>query len=116
MSNIYYFKNKMKCCLIQIYFNEERFHFIYLFFPYPAVLAFDGHFHVLRGDVFTTGLKYNHTSAFRQKRAYYEKLIETALQDKGGMSVTKCEIDSFGSGPLVQVKFRVLLDMKSMPM
>lgn len=71
---------------------------------------------MLRGDVFTTGLKYNHTSPFRQKRAYYEKLIGTALQERGGMSVTKCEIDNFGGGPLIQVKFRVLLDMKSMPM
>lgn len=70
---------------------------------------------MLRGDVFTTGLKYNHTSTFRQKRGYYEKLIETALQDKGGMSVTKCEIDNFGGGPLVQVNFRVLLDVKGMP-
>ena len=84
--------------------------------PYSAALAFNGHFHVLRGDVFTTGLKYNHTAVFRQKRSYYEKLITTALQERGGMSVTRCEIDSFGSGPLVQVQFRVLLDMKSMPM
>lgn len=83
---------------------------------FAGVLAFDGQFHVLRGDAFTTGLKYNHTSTFRQKRGYYEKLIETALQEKGGLSVTKCEIDNFGSGPLIQVKFRVLLDMKTMPM
>lgn len=90
----------------------------YLLYPgnSAAVLAFDGQFHVLRGDVFTTGLKYNHTAAFRQKRSYYEKLIQTALQEKGRMSVTRCEVENFGSGPLVQVKFRVLLDMKAMPM
>lgn len=82
---------------------------------FAAMLAFDGQFHVLRGDVYTTGLKYNHTSMYRQKRSYYEKLIEQAL-DTGGFTLTKCEIIDFGPGPLVHVKYRVFLDMKTMPM
>ncbi|XP_055682003.1 mucin-2 [Lutzomyia longipalpis] len=79
-----------------------------------SLLVFDGSFQVMRGDLYTTGLKYNHTAAFRQKQQFYERLIDSALAS-GGLRTTRCDVMSFGSGPLVNVNFRVFVDIKSTP-
>lgn len=80
-----------------------------------SIMIFDGRFQVTRGDVFTTGLKYNHTSAYQQKVEYYRNLITESLEHNG-LTVYKCDIHGFGTGPLVQVDFRVYLDMRKVPM
>ncbi|GAB0098565.1 hypothetical protein DMENIID0001_143110 [Sergentomyia squamirostris] len=77
-----------------------------------SILVFDGSFQVMRGDMYTTGLKYNHTSAFRQKQQFYERLVETALTG-GGLRTTRCDVMGFGTGPLIHVNFRVFVDIKS---
>lgn len=79
-----------------------------------ATMIFDGKFQVTRGDVFTTGLKYNHTSVYQQKVDYYRNLITESLE-RNGLTVYKCDIHGFGNGPLVQVDFRVFLDMRKVP-
>lgn len=81
---------------------------------FAAVMIFDGKFQVTRGDVFTTGLKYNHTSVYQQKVDFYRNLITESL-DHNGLTVYKCEIHGFGTGPLVHVDFRVFLDMRKVP-
>lgn len=78
-------------------------------------MVFDGKFQVTRGDVFTTGLKYNHTSAFQQKAEFYNNLVVDSLE-RNGLSVYKCQINGFGTGPLINVDFRVYLDMRRVPM
>lgn len=78
-------------------------------------MVFDGKFLVASGDVFTTGLKYNHTSVFRQKSDYYEQLITQSLENNG-LAVYKCDINDFGVGPLITVHFRIYLDMRRVPM
>uniref|UniRef100_A0A1B0CYJ1 Uncharacterized protein n=1 Tax=Phlebotomus papatasi TaxID=29031 RepID=A0A1B0CYJ1_PHLPP len=79
-----------------------------------SLLVFDGSFQVMRGDMYTTGLKYNHTSAFRQKQQFYERLIDSAMVS-GGLRTTRCDVMGFGSGPLVNVNFRVFVDIKTTP-
>ncbi|XP_055299242.1 mucin-2 [Sitodiplosis mosellana] len=79
-----------------------------------SIMIFDGKFQVTRGDVFTTGLKYNHTSVYQQKVDYYRNLISDSLE-RNGLTVYKCDIHGFGTGPLVQVDFRVFLDMRKVP-
>lgn len=81
---------------------------------FSAIMIFDGKFQVTRGDVFTTGLKYNHTSVYQQKVDYYRNLITESLEHNG-LTVYKCDIHGFGTGPLVQVDFRVFLDMRKVP-
>lgn len=83
-------------------------------FCLAAIMIFDGKFQVTRGDVFTTGLKYNHTSVYQQKVDLYRNLITDSL-DRNGLTVYKCDIHGFGTGPLVQVDFRVFLDMRKVP-
>lgn len=78
-------------------------------------MIFDGKFQVTRGDVFTTGLKYNHTSVYQQKVDYYRTLLTESLENNG-LTVYKCDIHGFGTGPLIQVDFRVFLDMRKVPM
>lgn len=80
-----------------------------------AVMIFDGKFQVTRGDVFTTGLKYNHTAAYQQKAEFYRNLITESLE-RNGLTVYKCDVGSFGAGPLINVDFRVFLDMRRVPM
>ncbi|XP_059616271.1 mucin-2 [Phlebotomus argentipes] len=79
-----------------------------------SLLVFDGSFQVMRGDMYTTGLKYNHTSAFRQKQQFYERLVDNAMVS-GGLRTTRCDVMGFGSGPLINVNFRVFVDIKSSP-
>lgn len=88
--------------------------FNYIFIP-AAIMIFDGRFQVTRGDVFTTGLKYNHTSVYQQKVEYYRNLITESLEHNG-LTVYKSDIHGFGTGPLIQVDFRVFLDMRKVPM
>lgn len=78
-------------------------------------MVFDGKFMVSKGDVFTTGLKYNHTAAFQQKSDFYENFIVKSLENNG-LDVFKCEISGFGEGPLINVLFRLFLDMRKIPM
>lgn len=78
-------------------------------------MVFDGNFHVARGDLYTTGLKYNHTSVYRQKSQFYENLITDAL-DHHGLVGSKTSIEGFGDGPIIHVIFRVFLDMRTIPM
>lgn len=95
-----------------LFLKSKRLH-IYLL-QFLAIMIFDGKFQVTRGDVFTTGLKYNHTSVYQQKVDYYRTLITDSLE-KNGLTVYTCDIHGFGTGPLVQVDFRVFLDMRKVP-
>lgn len=78
-------------------------------------MVFDAKFQITKGDVFTTGLRYNHTSVYQQKAELYENLIGKALENNG-LDVAKCEVTGFGNGPLLNVYFRIFLDMRMMPM
>lgn len=78
-------------------------------------MMFDGKFQVLKGDTFTTGLKYNHTSAFQQKAELYQGLILKSLE-KTGIEPIKCSVIGFGTGPLINVMFRIILDMRKIPL
>lgn len=80
-----------------------------------ATLVFDCNFRVVRGDVYTSGLKYNHTAIYRQKAAFYTKFIETSLEH-GNFNVAKTEIYGFGNGPEIHPNFRVFLDMRKIQM
>ncbi|XP_058056422.1 mucin-2 [Anopheles bellator] len=76
-----------------------------------SILAFDCTFRVARGDIYTTGLRSNSTPVYRQKTAFYEKLIDTSLE-RSGLTVSRAEIMSFGDGPTIVLSFRVFLDMR----
>lgn len=84
-------------------------------FSFSAILVFDCAFRVGKGDVYTTGLRYNHTGIYRQKAAFYEKFIGSSLEH-GGFTVTKTEIGSFGNGPDIILTFRIYLDMRKIQM
>jgi hypothetical protein len=94
-------------------------HFIsrFILLPHhPATLVFDCLFRIAKGDVYTAGLKYNHTAIYRQKAAFYTKFIETSLEH-GSFNVAKTEINDFGPGPdTIQLSFRVYLDMRRIQM
>lgn len=96
------------CFFCQNYYTNVQFDCL------VAIMIFDGKFQVTRGDVFTTGLKYNHTTVYQQKVEYYRNLISDSL-GRNGLTVYKCDIRGFGTGPLVQVDFRVFLDMRKVP-
>jgi hypothetical protein len=95
--------------------NNYSFHFILLHAKSPATLVFDCLFRVAKGDVYTAGLKYNHTAIYRQKAAFYTKFIETSLEH-GSFNVAKTEINGFGPGPDIQLSFRIYLDMRKIQM
>uniref|UniRef100_A0A182JID0 Uncharacterized protein n=1 Tax=Anopheles atroparvus TaxID=41427 RepID=A0A182JID0_ANOAO len=76
-----------------------------------SILAFDCTFRVARGDIYTTGLRTNSTPVYRQKTAFYEKLIDTSLE-RSGLTVSRTEIMNFGDGPTIVLSFRVFLDMR----
>lgn len=103
--------NLNSCKNVSIANNSHTFLFLASF---TAIMIFDGKFQVTRGDVFTTGLKYNHTSVYQQKVDYYRNLITDSLEHNG-LTVYKSDIHGFGTGPLVQVDFRVFLDMRKVP-
>lgn len=79
------------------------------------MMVFDGKFQVLKGDTFTTGLKYNHTSAYQQKAELYQGLIAQSLE-KSGIEPIKCSVIGFGTGPLINVMFRLIVDMRKIPL
>ncbi|CAO1321448.1 unnamed protein product [Diamesa serratosioi] len=83
--------------------------------PSESFLVFDCAFRVAKGDVFTSGLKYNHTAVYRQKANFYTKFIETSLEH-GSFNVAKTEINSFGNGPDIHLDFRIYLDMRKIQM
>lgn len=91
--------------------NNYSFRFVLL----PASLVFDCIFRIAKGDVYTSGLKYNHTAIYRQKAAFYTKFIETSLEH-GSFNVAKTEINGFGLGPDIQLNFRIYLDMRKIQM
>ncbi|XP_058814569.1 mucin-2 [Topomyia yanbarensis] len=76
-----------------------------------SILVFDCTFRVTRGDIYTTGLRSNHTSVFRQKSLFYERLVSTSLE-QSGLTVSRTEIMDFGDGPTIVLNFRVFLDMR----
>ncbi|XP_037024669.1 cell wall protein DAN4 isoform X1 [Bradysia coprophila] len=80
-----------------------------------SMMMFDGKFQVLKGDTFTTGLKYNHTSAFQQKAELYQGLITKSLE-KNGIEPIRCSVIGFGTGPLINVIFRIIVDMRKIPL
>lgn len=86
-----------------------------LFLFSTATLVFDCIFRVTKGDVFTSGLKYNHTTAFRQKAAFYTRFIESSLEH-ASFNVAKTDINSFGNGPDLLLDFRIYLDMRKIQM
>jgi hypothetical protein len=83
--------------------------------PVAATLVFDCLFRIAKGDVYTSGLKYNHTTVYRQRAAFYTKFIETSLEH-GSFSVAKTEINGFGAGPDILLSFRIYLDMRKIQM
>ncbi|KAL9701330.1 hypothetical protein quinque_004771 [Culex quinquefasciatus] len=76
-----------------------------------SILVFDCTFRVTRGDIYTTGLRTNSTPVFRQKTAFYERLVGTSLE-QSGLTVSRTEIMDFGDGPTIVLSFRVFLDMR----
>lgn len=80
-----------------------------------AILVFDCTFRVTRGDIYTTGLRTNSTPVFRQKTAFYERLVGTSLE-QSGLTVSRTEIMDFGDGPTIVLSFRVFLDMRKIKM
>lgn len=85
------------------------------FYPISAILVFDCTLRVTRGDIYTTGLRSNSTPVFRQKSAFYERLIDTSLE-QSGLTVSRTEIMDFGDGPTIILTFRVFLDMRKIKM
>ncbi|XP_062706183.1 mucin-5AC [Aedes albopictus] len=76
-----------------------------------SILVFDCTLRVTRGDIYTTGLRSNSTPVFRQKSAFYERLVDTSLE-QSGLTVSRTEIMDFGDGPTIVLTFRVFLDMR----
>ncbi|XP_055377329.1 uncharacterized protein LOC129609442 [Condylostylus longicornis] len=78
------------------------------------VMMFEGNFHIMKGDVYTTALKYNHSSTYKQKVDFYERFIEKSLRDND-LQPVKVEILGFGDGPLINTNFRTFLDIRKIP-
>ncbi|EDW85358.2 uncharacterized protein Dwil_GK10554 [Drosophila willistoni] len=78
------------------------------------ILGFNGSFRISKGDLYSTGLKYNHTTTYKQKIEFYKRFVERALTDNGLQSL-KTDVWGFGDGPLIKVFFRVFLDVRKLP-
>ncbi|XP_068158555.1 mucin-2 [Drosophila tropicalis] len=78
------------------------------------ILGFNGSFRISKGDLYSTGLKYNHTTTYKQKIDFYKRFVERALADNGLQSL-KTDVWGFGDGPLIKVFFRVFLDVRKLP-
>ncbi|XP_054743335.1 mucin-2 [Anastrepha obliqua] len=78
------------------------------------VLGFDGSFRIAKGDLFSTGLKYNHTTTYKQKVEFYKRFIERSLMDNG-LQPLRVDTWGFGEGPLIKVSFRTFLDVRKLP-
>ncbi|XP_017841337.2 probable serine/threonine-protein kinase dyrk2, partial [Drosophila busckii] len=78
------------------------------------VLGFEGSFRIAKGDLYSTGLKYNHTTTYKQKIDFYKRFVERALSDNG-LQPLRTDVWGFGDGPLIKVSFRVFLDVRKLP-
>ncbi|XP_049302708.1 mucin-2 [Bactrocera dorsalis] len=78
------------------------------------VLGFEGSFRIAKGDLFSTGLKYNHTTTYKQKIEFYKRFIERSLMDNG-LQPLRVDTWGFGDGPLIKVSFRTFLDVRKLP-
>ncbi|CAD6999916.1 unnamed protein product [Ceratitis capitata] len=78
------------------------------------VLGFEGSFRIAKGDLFSTGLKYNHTTTYKQKIEFYKRFIERSLMDNG-LQPLRVDTWGFGEGPLIKVSFRTFLDVRKLP-
>ncbi|XP_017473762.1 PREDICTED: mucin-2 [Rhagoletis zephyria] len=78
------------------------------------VLGFEGSFRIAKGDLFSTGLKYNHTTTYKQKIEFYKRFVERSLMDNG-LQPLRVDTWGFGEGPLIKVFFRTFLDVRKLP-
>uniref|UniRef100_A0A1I8P4T6 SEA domain-containing protein n=1 Tax=Stomoxys calcitrans TaxID=35570 RepID=A0A1I8P4T6_STOCA len=78
------------------------------------VLGFEGSFRIAKGDLFSTGLKYNHTSSYKQKIDFYKRFMERSLMDQG-LQPMRTDVWGFGEGPLIKVNFRTFFDVRKLP-
>uniref|UniRef100_A0A1A9W3Z0 SEA domain-containing protein n=1 Tax=Glossina brevipalpis TaxID=37001 RepID=A0A1A9W3Z0_9MUSC len=78
------------------------------------IMGFEGSFRIAKGDLFSTGLKFNHTSSYKQKSEFYKRFVERALVDNG-LQPLRTDIWGFGDGPLIKVNFRIFLDVRKLP-
>lgn len=78
------------------------------------VLGFEGSFRIAKGDLYSTGLKYNHTTTYKQKIDFYKRFVERAMTDNG-LQPLRTDVWGFGEGPLIKVSFRVFLDVRKLP-
>lgn len=70
---------------------------------------------VSRGDIWSSQLKNNQSTTFRQKSIFYKKFIENSLES-GNFRVAKTEIFNYGEGPSLVLSFRIYLDMRKIQM
>ncbi|XP_030375642.1 mucin-5AC [Scaptodrosophila lebanonensis] len=78
------------------------------------ILGFEGSFRIAKGDLYSTGLKYNHTTTYKQKIEFYKRFVERALADNG-LQALRTDVWGFGDGPLIKISFRVFLDVRKLP-
>ncbi|XP_005178067.2 mucin-2 [Musca domestica] len=78
------------------------------------VLGFEGTFRIAKGDMFSTGLKYNHTASYKQKIEFYKRFVDRALMDQG-LQPMRTDVWGFGEGPLIKVNFRAFFDVRKLP-
>ncbi|XP_064541573.1 mucin-2 [Drosophila montana] len=78
------------------------------------ILGFEGSFRIAKGDLYSTGLKYNHTTTYKQKIEFYKRFVERALTDNG-LQPLRTDVWGFGEGPLIKVSFRLFLDVRKLP-
>ncbi|XP_073822622.1 uncharacterized protein [Musca autumnalis] len=78
------------------------------------VLGFEGTFRIAKGDMFSTGLKYNHTASYKQKIEFYKRFVDRALIDQG-LQPIRTDVWGFGEGPLIKVNFRAFFDVRKLP-
>ncbi|EDV50902.1 mucin-5AC [Drosophila erecta] len=78
------------------------------------VMGFEGSFRIAKGDLFSTGLKYNHTTTYKQKIEFYKRFVERSMMDNG-LQPLRTDVWGFGEGPLIKVSFRVFLDVRKLP-
>ncbi|KAH8368841.1 hypothetical protein KR200_004389 [Drosophila serrata] len=78
------------------------------------IMGFEGSFRIAKGDLFSTGLKYNHTTTYKQKIDFYKRFVERSMMDNG-LTPLRTDVWGFGEGPLIKVSFRVFLDVRKLP-
>ncbi|KAH8286951.1 hypothetical protein KR018_012273 [Drosophila ironensis] len=78
------------------------------------IMGFEGSFRIAKGDLYSTGLKYNHTTTYKQKIDFYKRFVERAIMDNG-LQPLRTDVWGFGDGPLIKVSFRVFIDVRKLP-